>query len=92
MTGNSYSFSFKAKFSLFLYHQLKFMYLWRKLKVKNNCINRARLYRLTKKYGLEISLSATTEKGLYLGHSIQYYYGIRCYNRCLMLIYIKDVL
>ena len=46
-----YSFSFKAKFSLFLYHQLKFMYLWRKLKVKNNCINRARLYRLTKKYG-----------------------------------------
>ena len=35
MTGNSYSFSFKAKFSLFLYHQLKFMYLWRKLKVKN---------------------------------------------------------
>lgn len=48
MTGNSYSFSFKAKFSLFLYHQLKFMYLWRKLKVKNNCINRARLYRLTK--------------------------------------------
>ena len=38
MTGNSYSFSFKAKFRLFLYHQLKFMYLWRKLKVKNNCI------------------------------------------------------
>lgn len=38
MTGNSYSFSFKAKFSLFLYHQLKFMYLWRKLKVKNNYI------------------------------------------------------
>lgn len=68
MTGNSYSFSFKAKFRLFLYHQLKFMYLWRKLKVKNNCINRARLYRLTKKYGLEISLSATIGKGLYLGH------------------------
>lgn len=68
MTGNSYYFSFKAKFRLFLYHQLKFMYLWRKLKVKNNCINRARLYRLTKKYGLEISLSATIGKGLYLGH------------------------
>ena len=67
MTGNSYSFSFKAKFRLFLYHQLKFMYLWRKLKVKNNYINRARLYRLTKKYGLEISLSATIGKGLYLG-------------------------
>lgn len=44
------------------------MYLWRKLKVKNNYINRARLYRLTKKYGLEISLSATIGKGLYFGH------------------------
>lgn len=81
MTGNSYSFSFKAKFSLFLYHQLKFMYLWRKLKVKNNCINRARLYRLTKKIWFRNFTVSHNWKRVIFRASIQYYCGIRCYNR-----------
>jgi serine O-acetyltransferase len=42
--------------------------LWRKVSEKGSPINRVRLYRLTKKYGLEISSLATIGKGLYLGH------------------------
>lgn len=68
MTGDVYSFSLKTKLKLLLFHQLKFVYLWRKVSEKGSPINRVRLYRLTKKYGLEISSLATIGKGLYLGH------------------------
>lgn len=68
MTDDVYSFSLKTKLKLLLFHQLKFVYLWRKVSEKVSPINRVRLYRLTKKYGLEISSLATIGKGLYLGH------------------------
>lgn len=68
MTGEKYTFSLKSKMNLLLGHQIKFMYLWRKTENKNSLLNRVRLYRLTKKYGLEISTSAKIGKGLYLGH------------------------
>lgn len=68
MTGEKYIFSLKSIMNLLLGHQIKFMYLWRKTENKNSLLNRIRLYRLTKKYGLEISTSAKIGKGLYLGH------------------------
>lgn len=51
-----------------LNHNLKFMYLFRKYQLNKNLFTRIRLYRLTKKYGLEISVDAKIGKGFYLGH------------------------
>ena len=46
-------------------HNLKYMYLWRK---KNrNIITKFRIYRLCRKYGIEISSGAEIGKGLYIG-------------------------
>ena len=47
-------------------HNLKYMYLWRK---KNkNIITKFRIYRLCRKYGIEIFSGAEIGKGLYMAH------------------------
>lgn len=63
MTGFPYK-----KRCMILNHNLKFMYLFRKYQLNKNIFTRIRLYRLTKKYGLEISVDAKIGKGFYLGH------------------------
>ena len=44
------------------------MYLFRKYQLNKNIFTRIRLYRLTKKYSLEISVDAKIGKVFYLGH------------------------
>lgn len=44
------------------------MLLWRSFEKKPAFLTKLRLYRLARKYGLEISTSAKIGKGLYLGH------------------------
>lgn len=63
MTGFPYK-----KHCIILNHNLKFMYLFRKYQLNKNIFTRIRLYRLTKKYSLEISVDAKIGKVFYLGH------------------------
>ena len=63
-------------------HNLKYMYLWRK---KNkNIITKFRIYRLCRKYGIEISSDAEIGNGLYMGHpyNITIASGVRMGKNC----------
>lgn len=68
MTGNKYHSKIKNIIKLSFEHRLKYMLLWRRFEKKPNFLTKLRLYRLARKYGLEISTSAKIGKGLYLGH------------------------
>lgn len=50
-----------------LHHNLAYMYWFRKYQEKPSFFKRAMLYRITRKYGLEISPKAQIGAGLYLG-------------------------
>ena len=66
MTGTFYKKGIKTFISMLLRHNLKFMYLWRK---KNkNIVTKFRMYRLSRKCGIEISSDAEIGNGLYMGH------------------------
>lgn len=63
-------------------HNLKYMYLCRK---KNrNIITKFRIYRLCRKYGIEISFGAEIGKGLYIGqpYNITIASGVRMGKNC----------
>ena len=68
MTGNKYHSKIKKILKLSFEHRLKYMLLWRRFEKKPTFLTKLRLYRLARKYGLEISTSAKIGKGLYLGH------------------------
>ena len=48
-------------------HNIQFMYWWRKAK-KGSLLAKYKVFRYSRKYGLEISLSSDIDIGLYLGH------------------------
>lgn len=68
MTGTIYKRSCKCFLNIIMKHNLSYMYWFRKYQVKKSLIARLFLYKLTRKYGLEISSKAKIGKGLYLGH------------------------
>lgn len=68
MTGVRYRFVFKAIVRYMLFHQLSFMWWFRKCQQKETFFRRFILYKMSRKYGLEISIKAQIGKGLYLGH------------------------
>ena len=68
MTGEVYKPGFKSFFRKCLFHNLKFAFFFRKYQEKSRWLYRLILYRLSRKYGLEISPNAQIGKGLYLGH------------------------
>lgn len=68
MTGKRYKRSIKTYLESMLHHNLRYMYWFRKYQRRPLFIYRLMLFRLTRKYGLEISVSAKIGKGLYLGH------------------------
>lgn len=68
MTGIKYKKSIKSFFNRIKKHNLNYMYLFRKYQLSKSIFTRIRLYRLMKKYGLEISVDAKIGKGFYLGH------------------------
>lgn len=67
---------------LLLKHNLKYMYLWRKN--KKSIITKYRIYRLCRKYGIEISSGAEIGNGLYMGHpyNITIASGVRMGKNC----------
>lgn len=68
MTGEGYHTGLRCLKNLFLFHHLAFMYWYRKCQQKSTFFRRYILYRISRKFGLEISTKATIGKGLYLGH------------------------
>lgn len=82
MTGVVYKKSIKTFLFLLLKHNLKYMYLWRKN--KKSIITKYRIYRLCRKYGIEISSGAEIGNGLYMGHpyNITIASGVRMGKNC----------
>ncbi len=68
MTGTEYRGSLKDHVQIMLKHNLRFMWYFRKYEKKKSLVIRFLLYRMTCKYGLEISPQAKIGTGLYLGH------------------------
>lgn len=68
MTGEKYKFGIKSLIQILYSHQVRYMYWWRKANRKMNFFYRYKLYRYSRKYGLEIAASAEIGEGLYLGH------------------------
>ncbi len=68
MTGSPFKPGFKSWITLLYSHQIRYMYWWRKESEKHTLFRRYKLFRYSRKYGLEISPSAKIGKGLYLGH------------------------
>lgn len=69
MTGIKYRFGFNSILQYLFSHQIRYMRWWRKSEKHNNSIlYKTILKQYSKKYGLEISPSATIGAGLYLGH------------------------
>lgn len=68
MTGVPYRRSLKSFLKRHLFHNLSFAFWYRKYKTSGSKIARIVLYRLSRKYGLEISVKANIGDGLYLGH------------------------
>lgn len=68
MTGTVYKPGLRSLAQWFISHQIRYAYWWRKANKNPNILNRMILKRYSKKYGLEISVSAEIGRGLYLGH------------------------
>ena len=71
MTGGVWTGSMKDRLNLLLHHNIRFVYLFRKYQQGKSRIIRLMLYRMTRKYGLEISVGARIGEGVYLGHPYQ---------------------
>lgn len=68
MTGEKYRVGLKSLIRWFAAHNLQLAFWYRKYQKTNSMIARIALYRLSRKYGLEISPRAQIGKGMYLGH------------------------
>lgn len=68
MTGEKYSYGIKSIIKIIYSHQIRYMQYWRKAKQNMNPFYMYKLYRYSRKYGLEISIKAEIGYGLYLGH------------------------
>lgn len=68
MTGQPYKPGLKSFIQKCLFHNLQFAFYYRKYKECPSLLSKYMLYRLSRKYGLEISSDAQIGEGLYLGH------------------------
>lgn len=68
MTGRQYTPSIKSFLQRHMSHNLQFAYYFRRYKEHPTLFLRLMLYRLSRKYGLEISPKAQIGEGMYLGH------------------------
>lgn len=68
MTGRQLTYSVRTIATLLFRYQIRYVLYLRAYQQKKNLILRLLMYRLTRKYGLEISPNAQIGEGLYLGH------------------------
>ena len=71
MTGGVWTGSMKDRLNVLLHHNIRFVYLFRKYQQGKSPIIRLMLYRMTRKFGLEISVGSRIGEGVYLGHPYQ---------------------
>lgn len=71
MTGTAWSGSVGNWLQLLLHHHLRFVYLLRRYERRKSILTRFLLYRMTRRFALEISTDAVIGEGLYLGHPYQ---------------------
>ena len=71
MTGCAWTGSMKDRLNVLLHHNIRFVYLFRKYQQGKSLIIRLMLYRMTRKYGVEISVGSRIGEGVYLGHPYQ---------------------
>ena len=69
MTGKKYKKGISKFIQLSLFHNLKYVYWYRRYQKTHGIIARMIIWKLSRKFGLEISTKAQIGKGLYLGHS-----------------------
>ena len=69
MTGTRFAFTPSHILTLLISHQIRYVKLWRRSNARPSVLNRLRLIRCGKKYGIEISPNAKIGAGLYLGHA-----------------------
>lgn len=68
MTGRQFTYSMRTIGILLFRYQIRYVMYFRACQQKKNIILRLLMYRLTRKYGLEISPNAQIGEGLYLGY------------------------
>ena len=68
MTGDGEVSFLKGRFLYMFSHNMRFVKCFRKYQKRKNIFLRFRLYRFSRRFGLEISTSAQIGEGLYLGH------------------------
>lgn len=68
MTGKQYKLGLKSLLQRHLFHNLQFTYYFRKYEESAGFLSRLMIYKLSRKYGLEISPKAQIGEGMYLGH------------------------
>lgn len=68
MTGSVYKKGVRSFAARCFHHNLQFAFWYRKYQKNGSFLGRLMLYRLSRKYGLEISPQARIGNGLYLGH------------------------
>ena len=68
MTFRRYKFGIRFILDLIFRQQIKYMYLFRKYQKSHSLLTRLWMYRLTRRFGLEISPNAIIGMGLYIGH------------------------
>ena len=66
MTGTKYKKNIRTFVSLCIRHNLKYMFLYRKQ--HKSIFTKFRIYRLSRKYGIEIASDTDIGEGLYMGH------------------------
>ncbi len=69
MTGEACRPGLRFFINRFLHHNVAYMYWFRKYQNNKGLFSRIMLFRLSRKYGLEISTNAAIGPGLYLGHA-----------------------
>ena len=68
MTGISAANKLKVVVNMLLMHNIRYMFLYRKCEEHPGMLIKYLLYRMGRKYGLEISRGSSIGPGLYLGH------------------------
>ena len=67
MLGYEWKLNIRSLLNFLFMHNVRYMYWWRKAK-NGSLFAKYKVYRYSRKYGLEISLSSNIDSGLYLGH------------------------
>lgn len=90
MTGNEWKVNLSNICKFIFQHNIRFMYHYRKYSQNHSVYRKYKIYRYSRKYGIEFAPDVQIGKGLYLGHpyNITVGGGVKI---GIMLIFQRDV-